>query len=244
MTWSNSRAGFYQADEGCLRGHDHTPALRLDDRRIAEELDGVPQTLIGVEEDGFPLERLAHPELLRSPWGIAVAMPHLLLELCPPSLEVAEGEPGYRPVTAGLLVVRLQSEGLAERGDRLGEPLQLDERDPSVVMGLSLLRVHANRPIVTGDRLDATSQLVQEEASVAVHLRVIRRKSQRAIGVDQRRFELAKRGTPWPTSYAPRVGPGPIRRRAGGWAARLPIDQDPIRPSRGQVVPRANRGTV
>jgi hypothetical protein len=53
-----------QGEQGLLALHQHRAAVLLDQRRVADELNGVAQALLGMEQDRAAGERGAVPERL------------------------------------------------------------------------------------------------------------------------------------------------------------------------------------
>src|SRR5205807_134867 len=96
-------------------------------RRIANEVQGVAQALLGVQQNGLSVQRRPIPERLaeavpRSP--LALPTPFILR---PPLFEVARQQPDHRAIPMGPGKVRLIAQGLLMAGECLGElPLLLE----------------------------------------------------------------------------------------------------------------------
>ncbi len=73
--------------------NDHGPASLFDQGNVADELDGIAQSLLGMEEDGFSFQRLPVPECLRKEAAWALFGFPTPLVFRPAVLEI----PGQKP---------------------------------------------------------------------------------------------------------------------------------------------------
>jgi hypothetical protein len=149
----DARAGPQQPEQRPLAGDDDGQAALLDEGGVADELQGVAQALLGVQQDRLTQERSAVPAQLREgPRGQLLAAPALLV-LGPAALEVAPQQPEQRAVDVGLAGVRVQPQGLLVASQGLVELPQLLQHQAQAVVGRGLLRPPPDRLPAAGERL-------------------------------------------------------------------------------------------
>ena len=121
-------------DRGGGQHHDDTAAALLDQRGVADELQRVAQPLLGVEQDGPPVQGGAVPEgwLEGRQRTKFLALPPPFIA-GPSLLEVAHQEPSQRPIPMSLGIVGLEVEGLLIAGHRLVEPALLPRTIPRLL---------------------------------------------------------------------------------------------------------------
>src|SRR5262249_28218525 len=116
-----------QVHQGLRALHQDRATALLDQGRIADELQGVSQSALPVQENGAPGQRRAVPEGLREfPAGTA-ATPPAPFDFRPALLEIAQREQGRAEKTVHLAPVRLQAQDSAVTGRSLLELAELAE---------------------------------------------------------------------------------------------------------------------
>jgi hypothetical protein len=103
-------------------------AARRDQRDVAQELDGVAEALLGMQQDGLAGERLAAPLRLREIARRQVADAPARLVFFPAGREVAALEQHDPLARDRLGVVGLRRLGGAEFRERLVEPFEILQR--------------------------------------------------------------------------------------------------------------------
>ena len=118
-----------------LRHLQHDAPARLgEERDIAQELQRVAPTLLGMQQDGAPIEWLALPEWLREgAWRLHLAPPARFM-LAPAFLEAAEREQHEGAIPAGIDHVRLEGDSLLIARKRFLDPPLILERGAEIVM--------------------------------------------------------------------------------------------------------------
>ena len=108
-----------EPDQRSWAGHDHAAAALLDQRGVADELEHIAQSLLGMEQDRSSLQGGAIPErLAEGGWRGLFALPPPFI-LGPPLLEVASAKPGQCSIQVRLGQVGLEAEGLLITRHRL-----------------------------------------------------------------------------------------------------------------------------
>ena len=93
-----------------LADHKHATAPALHQRREADELDGIAQTLFGMEQNRLAGERLSVPGRLRVGRRNHAMLPPPFV-FVPPPLELAHQQPSERPIPSGPGMVGVKPQG-------------------------------------------------------------------------------------------------------------------------------------
>ena len=164
----------HQPSERLLTREDHTAATLPDQGRIADELERIPQPMIGIQQDRSPVEWSSVPD--RLPEGgyrkLLALQPPLILG--PSLLEVAHLEPAQCPAQVNLGMVGLEEQCLVVTRRRLGQSSQRAERIPQVVVGVEIVRLEMESPSIAGHRFVELSLILKQIAEVAVSFGVVR----------------------------------------------------------------------
>src|SRR5580704_10090135 len=101
----------HEGDELPGNFEDDPPAPLLDQRRIADELQGITQALLGIDQDAASRQGRAVPLRYRKrTWPLVSGTPAPFI-LGPAARKVSLGQPGQGSIEAGLGVVGLQLQG-------------------------------------------------------------------------------------------------------------------------------------
>src|SRR6185437_14301963 len=136
-------------------------------RHIPAELDGVAETLLAMNQDRLPGNRLAAPERLAE---IAARANEWLLVPAPlvagPAVLVIAGEElQQRLVPARLDVTGIDGVGAAVAVGGLGEAIELLQRQPAIVQRLGKIGPHCERGVIACQRLAEALELQQHVAA-------------------------------------------------------------------------------
>src|SRR5271165_6902115 len=116
-------AASQKADQGWLADQDDTAAALVDQRGVPDELQRIAQPLLGMDQDGPPVQGGAVPkgwvEGRQRTKFLALPPPFITW---PSLLEAAYQEPSQRPIPMSLGIVGLEVEGLLIAGHGLVEP--------------------------------------------------------------------------------------------------------------------------
>ncbi len=174
--------------------HDRGAAARQQ-RRIARELDGVAQTLFGMQQDGLARERIfAEPEraavaAARVGHAGALPAPFVLLEA---AAQVAQPEQAQRLIEMGIGIVFLPRDRLAEAVDRVGVAVERLQRAAAIIPGLHMVGGRGEGAIEGGDGFVITAERGQRVAAIVQRGRVSRHQRQCGVEIGERRFAAAE----------------------------------------------------
>ncbi len=133
-----NRQGPEQAEQRTRCLHHDTPPARHGGRNVADELDRVPEALLGMDEEGSASRLLPLPQRLRE--GAARRLEPLLAQpprvIVPAAGQVSAQQPGQRAVPMGAREVRVARHGPAVGRDRLVQPPQIVQAVAEVVQRL------------------------------------------------------------------------------------------------------------
>src|SRR5262249_10502207 len=141
-------------------------------RRIARELQGVAQALLGIQEQGLALRRCAIPA--RS--GIAVAVLGQLQQLepgvvlAPSFLELPVEEERKREIPTGVREIALERKRVPEGFYRSRHFVRRLEHEAKIVPGRSVIGFERERSAIFGDRIDFSIGCRERKAQIVVEL--------------------------------------------------------------------------
>src|ERR1700730_7579127 len=136
----NTRQRTQQCDERLLAAKDHASNPRLHQRSVSRELNRVPQTLFGIEQDGGFRRRGSVPaRLLKGNRRRAGKLPAPFI-LAPPASEVSFEQPGETPVVTGGCKIRSEVQCLLVGRQCLVDPLGVKQDDSETVVELGAAR--------------------------------------------------------------------------------------------------------
>ena len=176
-------------------------------RHVARELDGVAQTLLGVQQHGLARQRiLAEPQrpaaaLLRR----HAASPPARLVFLKASPIIAEREQRQRLAEMDVRVVLAQRVGLAVARDRLVVPVERGERAAALQPRSGMLGSGSKHPLVRIERGGVAAEIVQSEAAIVVRHRMAGHDRQRRIELGDGFLGHSQRGV-GDAAIDPRLG--------------------------------------
>ena len=157
-----------------LNFENHPCALCCDHRRIARELDGVAESLLGVEQHGASRERFAaplrHGKIPRPQAYFLVLEAPFVAVPAGGVLAAQQSQQGLVPARRG--VTGIDGEHLVESGERLVVPAQLDQRQGAVMKRTGIVGTQRDGAVAACDRLLEPLKRLQGGPAIAVRTRV------------------------------------------------------------------------
>ncbi len=145
--------GHHERTERLLNLENDVAAAGGHERQEAQELDGVAEALLGVQQDGLAVERLAAPLRLRKIARRQVADIPARLVFLPPGREVAAQKVQHAFARGRHAVVRIERARAAKARERLVHAAHVLQREPEVEVRDRKLRRERDRAAAGGFRL-------------------------------------------------------------------------------------------
>jgi hypothetical protein len=163
-----------EAHQGRLAHHGDTATTLMHQRDVPDELQRIAQPLLGMDEDGPPVQGGAVPEggAERRQSAEFLALPSPFVTR-PSVLELAHLEPGQRLIPMRLGIVRLEADRLLIARVGLVEPALLPQCDAEVVVGIGKVGLEADGPLVARHGLREPVLLFQDAPQVVVGIGIV-----------------------------------------------------------------------
>ena len=177
-----------QIDERRLCLHQHPRAHRREIAREADELQRVPQPLLGGENDRLAVRVRAVPARpgRRGPIPAELRNREPPIVLAPSFGELPMGEQRESEVPVRLREVGDQRKRAAKRGDRAGQIVHRLPRETEIVPRHRVIGLQRQRALVRGDRVARSIRGEERKAEIVVELRLLRNQRDGAIEQRQR----------------------------------------------------------
>ena len=170
------REALEQPDQGLRHLHDHAQPACRGQWRVAAELQGVAEALLGMDQQRPSRRRLPPPlRLGKVTPGLehmrALPAPFVFL---PARRHIPPRQQRHRQVVMRPRKVRLEVDSPLVAGARLVQPPQLLQRVAQVVVRLGKVRLEVDSPAAACNRLVQPPQSRQRIAQVVMGLRIVR----------------------------------------------------------------------
>ena len=176
-----ARAVRQKASKRLLTGHQHVSSAPLDQLRVADELDSIPQPLLGMQEDRSTLERSTVPDRLierANPTCPALRAPFVLI---PSPRKVAHLQPGHGPVQVRLGQAWREAKRLLVALNGFGKPSLCLKHKTEMVVGARVVRLVVQGAKIAIHRLIEQPLRLECVAQIVMSLRIPWLESQRLL---------------------------------------------------------------
>src|SRR6202011_351938 len=180
-----------QRDDRFLDFQDYLAAAGGNQRQVAQELNRVAETLLGMQQDGLAVERLAAPLRLFEIARLQVADAPARLVFLPAGGEVAAQEVQHALAGERHAVAGIERTGAAEARERLVHAAHVLEREAEVEVRDGEARGERDRPAAGGLRFFRAADGAQRVGEIGMGLRVAGPQLGRAAEVFGRFLEPA-----------------------------------------------------
>ena len=158
--------------ERARRAEQNPPPALADQPRVADELKGIAQPLLGPHEKGLAFEQAAVPAGLRAAQFLEAGRAPAPFVFDPAAAKVSGGQPGQGAVQVRFGVVGFVPQRPFIRSQGLGDATALEQNHAEVVVGLGIVGLQGQRAPQAAFGFVEIAQLAQGVAEIVVRLGV------------------------------------------------------------------------
>ena len=183
-----------------------------DQRGVARKLNGIAETLLGMEQDGLAVDRP-----LSAPLRLDKIAPQAGNVFSPPAPfvfrqaggKIAHAQQGQRLVDVDVGAIRPQREGAPVAGERFVVAAQLAQRIAALVKRIEVRGIECDRAVEAAQRVDMAPEFHQRPTAVMQRRDITRLEDERAIEHGQR-IRTAAHGVEGGAVVRRRFAGGPV----------------------------------